>query len=182
MKLVSRVALAAALIVGSSSITAMPAAAQESRNFSLTKEERAALLPVQQAIQTNNFQAAAAALPAARSAAKGADARYMVGHYQLRAGIGTGNREMQAHAIELILSSGVVPAADLPALYANQGALALINHDLKKAEAAYAKLEDLIPSDPGAVLTFAEVRHNSGKWAEAAALVDRAISFRPPAG
>lgn len=182
MKLVSRVALGAALVIGASSIAAMPASAQQGREFTYSEAERTALLPVQQALAINNFQAAAAALPAARAAAKGADARYMVGQYQLRTGIGTGNREMQAHAIELILSSGVVPAADLPALYANQGAVALINHDLKKAEAAYTRLLELTPNDPTAVMTLAEIKHDTGKVPESVMLMERAIDLRRAAG
>ena len=182
MKWVSRVALSACLLLGAASFAAIPATAQQARSFSFSKEERAALLPVQQAIQTNNFQAAAAALPAARSAAKGADARYMVGYYQLRTGIGTGNREMQAHAIDIILSSGAVPAADLPALYSNQGAVALIGHDLKKAEAAYTKLVELTPNDPNAVMTLAEVKHDVGKVPEAVTLMERAIDIRRASG
>ncbi|HEY0626841.1 MAG TPA: tetratricopeptide repeat protein [Allosphingosinicella sp.] len=182
MKLGKRAAFCAALFVGAATFAGQSATAQQGRTFTLNAQERAAILPLQNAILTNNFAAAAAALPAARSAAQGADARYMVGQYQLRTGIATANLQMQAHAIEIMLSSGVVPAADLPQLVANQAALAIRNNDIKRAEAAYARYVELAPNDANAVMALAEIRHDMGNVAASVPLMERAIDLRQASG
>ncbi len=183
----SRIALIAALALSGAVLAAAPSSAQaqaaaQGREFTLSKEERAGILPLQSAILASNFGAAAAALPAAQSAARSADARYFVAQYQLRLGIGTNNDAMQAQAIDQIIASGAAPAADLPQLYANQGAHAAGTGNLKKAEAAYARLADITPNDPEALAMYAEVKNDLGKIPEAATLFDRAITLRQAAG
>jgi Flp pilus assembly protein TadD len=182
----SRIALAAALALCGAAVIAAPSAAQaqaaQGRDFSLAKEERAAILPLQAAISANNYAAAAAALPAAQAAARSADAKYFVAHYQLRLGIGTSNIAMQAQAIDQILASGAAPAADLPELYANQAAHAAGTGNLKKAESAYSRLAELTPNDPETLAKYAEVKNDLNKLPEAVTLLDRAISLRQAAG
>jgi hypothetical protein len=188
MKSGSRIALRAAIALGGAALVVLPAIAQrqavvpQTRLFSLTKEERAAILPLQAAVTANNYAAAAAALPAAQAAARSPDARYFVGQYQLRIGVGTSNIPMQAQAIEMMLASGVAPAADLPQLYDNQAAHAAGTGDLKKAESAYARLAELTPNDPETLAKLAEVKNDLGKIPESATLLDRAISLRRAAG
>jgi hypothetical protein len=89
MKSVSRIALGVALVLGGASVVATaPAEAQKkkkqqaqpaqpaARVLKLSKEERAALQPLQAAITAKDWATAAAALPAAQAAAQGADAKY----------------------------------------------------------------------------------------------------------
>lgn len=183
MKSVSTAALGVALALGGLASFQAPALAQQQgRSFTLTKEERAAILPLQAAINVNNYAAAAAALPAAQAAARSADARYFVANYQLRLGIGTGNIPMQTQAIEAILASGAAPAADLPQLYAAQATHYAGTGDLKRAEAAFTRLVELSPNDAEAVARLAEVKSDLGKNAEAVTLFDRAVSMRQAAG
>ena len=183
MKSVSMAALGLALALGSLAPVQAPAMAQhQGRVFTLTKEERAAILPLQAAMDANNYAAAATVLPDAQAAARSADARYFVANYQLRLGIGTGNLQMQAQAIEAILASGVAPAADLPPLYAAQATHYAGTGDLKKAEAAFTRLVELTPNDAEAVARLAEVKSDLGKNAEAVTLFDRAVSMRQAAG
>lgn len=183
----SRIALAAALALGGIAMVGAPSAAfgqgaAQSREFSLSKEERAGLLPLQTAILANNFGAAAAALPAAQAAARSADSRYFLAQYQLRLGIGTNNISMQAQAIDQIIASGLAPATDLPQLYANQAAHAAGTGNLKKAEAAYSHLAEITPNDSETLARLAEVKNDLGKIPEAATLLDRAITLRQAAG
>lgn len=184
MKSVSTIALGAAIALsGGIGVTAPAfAQAQQSRAFSLTAQERAAILPVQAAVEANNFTAAAAALPAAQRAAQGADARYIVAQYQLRTGIGLNNREMEAAAIDALIASGSVPAADLPRLYYNQGAYAASIGEYEKAERAFARLVELAPNDAEAAALLAEIRNDRGKVPEAVTLFDRSISLMEAAG
>jgi tetratricopeptide (TPR) repeat protein len=182
----SRIALGMAIALGGAALTAaVPAAAQVAapvRSFTLTKQERAAILPVQTAVLAGNFAAAAAALPAAEASAGSPDARYFVGQYKLRIGIGTGNTYMQNQGVEMILASGVTPSGDLSEMYSNQAALAAGKGDLKKAEAAYSSLVELRPNDSMALAMLAEVKNDRGKFPEATALLDRAITVRQAAG
>src|SRR5687768_17094972 len=76
-------ALLLAAATGALPPMAAPAAAQPAqppqRSFAFSKEERAALLPVQTAIAAKDWPAAVAALPAAQAAARGPDALYALG-------------------------------------------------------------------------------------------------------
>ena len=186
MKSVSRIALGVALVLGGASVVATaPAIAQNQapqREFKLSKEERAAFQPVQEAVNAKNWSAAAAALPAAQAAARGADARYVVGRFQLEVGLGLNNVQMQAQGIDTLIASGGVPAADLPMLYRNQGALAHTAGQRQKAADAFAKYVELMPNDPEGLLKLAQTRADERKTAEAIQLVQRAIAVRTAAG
>lgn len=184
MRFGSSVALCAALLLGTAA--AIPSASAQNqaqpRVITLSKEERAALQPLQVAINANNLAAAAAALPAARAAAKSADAHYFLGQYQLRLGIGTGNVQMQAQAIDTIVGSGLAPAADLPELYRNQAALAAGSGDLKKAEGLLTRLAEARPNDPEVLAQLAEVKNDLGKLPESVQLLERGMDIRLAAG
>lgn len=195
MKLVSRIALGVALSLGATSLVATaPAAAQKKkqeaaeqadkageRKLELSKEEREALRPLSAAVDAKDWAAATAALPAAQAAAQGADARYALGSLQLQVALGTNNVQMQAQAIDAMIASGGVPAADLPSFYKNQGALALNLGDNAKAEAAYTKWVELAPNDPNAAIALGAVKRDLKKMQEAVPLFERAITLQQAA-
>ncbi|MFN3946287.1 MAG: hypothetical protein ACK4K7_15290 [Allosphingosinicella sp.] len=145
------------------------------RQMNLSREERAALLPVQTAIEAQDWATAQTALAAAQPAMQGADGRYMLAAMQLRLGVGMQNQQIQAQAIDAMIASGAAPAEQLVELLNNQGALAAQARDLPKAEAAYARVVELRPNDPTALARLAEVKHSLNKGNEAVALLDRAI-------
>jgi hypothetical protein len=180
------IALGGAVILAAAPATSFAAPKQpvvpQTRTFALSKAERAAILPLQTAVDANSFGLAAAALPAAQAAAQSPDARYFVAQYQLRIGLGTGSTQMQAAAIDAMIASGGAPAADLAQLYANQAALAAGTGDLRKAELAYTRLADATPGDSETMAKLAEVKNDLGKTAEAAALLGQAISLKEGAG
>jgi hypothetical protein len=180
----SRIAAIAALLLGGAAVIPQPAAAQPAaqpaRQYSLTKEERAAIAPLQAAIQARNWPAAAAALPAALAGARGSDARYLVARYQLQMALETRNVAMQGQAIEAMIASGGVPAADLPALLQNQAASS--TGDSKRAEAAFARLLQADPNNVDALATLAKIKSDLRKPTEAVTLLDRAIALRETAG
>jgi tetratricopeptide (TPR) repeat protein len=206
---VSKIALAVALAVGGGSLVAVDVAnaqipgrqqresrqreqaqpqqqAQQAqpgqRQLTLTREERAALVPVQTAIEAQDWAAAQAALAAAQAAAQGADARYMLGALQLRMGIGTSNQQVQAQAIDAMIASGGAPAEQLPQLLTNQAALAVQANDYRKAEAAYTRLVELQPNNHENLARLAEVKNSLNKPNEAVALIDRAIQAMRASG
>ena len=194
MKSVSRIALGAALVLGSASMIATaPADAQKKkkgqeaaqpaqRSFNISKEERAALLPVQNAVAAKDWPAAQAGLPAAVAAAQSPDARYAVGRFQLEIGLGTSNVAMQAQGLDNLIASGQVPAADLPVIYRNQAVLANNAGQKAKAEAAFAKVAELTPNDPEALINLAQIKNDLRKPKEAVPLITRAIEMKRAAG
>ncbi|MEA3065426.1 MAG: hypothetical protein QOJ27_1878, partial [Sphingomonadales bacterium] len=192
MKSVSTLALGVALVLGGASVVATaPAAAKKKpdaaaqpaqRSFNLSKEERAALLPVQTAVTAKDWAAAQAALPAAVAAAQSPDARYAIGRFQLEIGLGTSNVAMQAQGLDNLVASGQVPAADLPVIIRNQGVLANNAGDKAKAEAAFARVVELSPNDPEALISLAQVKNDLKKPKEAVQLISRAIEMKRSAG
>jgi tetratricopeptide (TPR) repeat protein len=193
MKSVSRIALGVALVLGGASVVATaPADAQKKkkgeaaqpaqRSFNLSKEERAALMPVQTAITAKDWATAQAALPAAVAVSKGPDARYAIGRFQLEIGLGTNNVAMQSQGLDNLIASGQVPAADLPTIYRNQAVLANNANDKAKAEASFAKVVELTPNDPEALINLAQVKNDLRKPKEAVQLISRAIEMRRASG
>ena len=193
MKSVSRIALGVALVLGGASMVAVaPADAQKKKKgeaaqpaakaMNLSKEERAALLPVQTAVVAKDWATAQTALAAAAPVATSPGGRYALGRFQLEVGLGTSNVAMQSQGIENLISSGQVDAAQLPGMYRNQAILANNAGNKAKAEASYAKVVELTPNDPEALINLAQIKNDLKKPAEAVQLISRAIDMQRAAG
>jgi tetratricopeptide (TPR) repeat protein len=193
MKSVSRIALGVALVLGGASVVATaPADAQKKKKgdaaapaasgITLTKEERAALMPLQTAVTAKDWAGAQAALPAATAAATSPGGRYAIGRFQLEIGTGTNNAALQAQGLDNLLASGQVEASQLPIIYRNQAALADKAGNKAKAEAAFAKVVELTPNDPEALISLAQVKSELRKPAEAVQLITRAIDLQRASG
>lgn len=180
MNSVFRSAARFALLCGASLVSA--AVPAQDAAPALARGERAALAPLNDAVDARNYGAAQAALADARSRVTSPDGRYLLASLELQLGLGTNDRAMQAAAIDAMLASGAAPAAALPALYSNQGALALSAHAYPKAEAAFTRWTQLAPNDPQALLTLAEYDAPMKKYADAASLIDKAIDLRAATG
>jgi tetratricopeptide (TPR) repeat protein len=148
----------------------------------ITKEERAALVPVQQAVKAQDWQAGVAALPAAVRAAHSPDALYAIGHFELEIGLGRNDAAMQARGLDHLLASKRVPAADLPVIYRNRGVLANNAGDKRAAEAAFAKVVELQPQNPEALISLAQVKVDLKQPLESVRLIERAIGLKRSAG
>jgi len=190
MKLVSRFALGAALVIGGgATVATAPADAKKKEEpakpaVQLSKEERAALMPLQTAVTAKDWAAARAALPAAEAGATSGDAKRYLGYMLLQVGLGVNDETMQARAVDAIIASGTTPAADLPQLYQNQAALALrlSPPNPQKAEAALTRLSELTPNDPEVLVNLAKVKSDLRKPMEALPLIDRAIAAKKATG
>jgi tetratricopeptide (TPR) repeat protein len=193
MKSVSRIALGAALVLGGASVVATaPADAQKKKKGeapaaaaqgpTLSKEERAALLPVQTAITAKDWAGAQAALPAAVAAGTSPGARYYIGRFQLEIGLGINNVALQAQGMDNLIASGQIPIADQGAIYRNQGILADNANNKAKAEAAFAKVVELSPNSPEALIDLARIKSDLKKPAESVQLISRAIEMKRAAG
>jgi hypothetical protein len=185
-----RITLAAFLLGGSLAVATQPAAAKKQqvqapapgRQFRLTKEERAALAPLQAAVDSRSWAAAAAALPAAQAGARGSDARYIVARLQLRMASETRNGPMQSQAIDALVASGGATPEEMAALVGNQAALLANTGSNLRTEAAYARLVQLEPNNAEALANLAKIKNDLLKPAEAVSLLDRAIAVREAAG
>ncbi|TFI60306.1 hypothetical protein E2493_00935 [Sphingomonas parva] len=178
----SRLALGTLLALGTASIVATaPASAKSYSGPVLSKSERAALSALETALNARNYPAANAALAPAQAAAQSADARFYLAGLQLRLGRETANTALQASAIDALVASGRVPAAEQGALYATQGALATFAGKRDRAEAALTRAYELSPTAETA-LALAQLKLDRRKNAEALPLIDRAISLRKAAG
>lgn len=193
MKSISRIALGVALVLGGASVVATaPADAQKKKKgeaaqpaasgITLTKEERAAMAPVQTAITAKDWATAQAGLPAAIAAATSPGGRYAIGRFQLEIGLGTNNVAMQSEGLDNLIASGKVEAGDLPTIYRNQAVLANNAGNKAKAEAAFAKVVELSPNDPEALISLAQVKNDLKKPVEAVQLISRAIEIKRAAG
>ncbi|MGS1017759.1 hypothetical protein [Allosphingosinicella humi] len=183
MNSVPRIALGLALALGGS-LAAAPIAAQTQGGqvSALNKQERAALQALKTAIEAKDYVAAEGALPAAQSAAQSGYGRYLASALQLRLGLETKNYGLQSSAIDAMVTSGAAPAAALPELYKNQGALAVSAGQPEKAEQAFTRWTEVAPNDTDALLSLAEIKAARKKVAEEVALIDRAIKARKAAG
>jgi len=154
--------------------TVTPAVAG-ARTYNLSRAERAALQPVLAAITARDWAAATAAMPVAEAAARGADAKYVIGQMRVQIGIGTNDRAVQSRAVDEMIASGGALPGELPALYENQLSFALAAGDAAKAARAQAQLDALNPNDPNRFIRQARARASANDAAGAIALYQQAI-------
>ena len=148
---------------------------QQQSPYHLSREEQAALQPVIVAVQASNWPAAQAALPAAQAAARGNDAKFLVGQLQVRIGIGTNDTALQSAGVDAMIASGAAPATLLPTLYANQFQFAIQAGNSAKAESAANQLDQLNPTDPERLVRHAQIRTAAHDPAGAIAVYQQAV-------
>ena len=134
------------------------------------------------AVTAGDWPTAQTALTTAAEAARGADAKYLVGQIRLQIGIGTNNRQLQAQAIDDMIASGGARPNELQALYENQLDFATAAGDTAKAQRAQAQLEALNPNDPARFVRQARIRAGANDSAGAIALYQQAIQANQAAG
>ncbi|HEX8402280.1 MAG TPA: hypothetical protein VF628_11320 [Allosphingosinicella sp.] len=181
----SRIALGAALALGGFAANAqLPAAGQiaPAQAVRLTKEERATLAPLSAAVQARDWNAASAALPAAQSAASNAQTRYIVASHQFAIAAGRGDPALQPVAVEALIASGGVPAAELPALYRARASFVQRARDARQHEAGLTRYLETAPNDVEALAALSEIKETLKKSPEALRLLDRAIELRRASG
>ncbi len=137
MKLVSSLALAAALVTAAVAVPAIakekaPAAAP-SPLLDLSKEFRAPAGAVQKALGAKDFAAAAAAMPAAEAAATKPADKYYAGLFRYQLSSGLKDDKGMTAGILAMLNSGVAPAEQAGALNLHLGRDAYFTKDYAKA-------------------------------------------------
>ena len=148
----------------------------------LSAAETAAVRPLFDAVQAQDWAAASAALPAAEAGVQSPQGRYFVARLKLDLATATQNVAMQGQAIDTMLASGAVPADVLPLLLGVQANLAVQANNIPAAEAPLMRLLELTPNDVDRVIQLAQVKVRLNKWAEALALYRRALQLTEAAG
>jgi hypothetical protein len=160
--------------------TATPA--RPERNYNLNRAERTAFQPLVTAVHAADWAAAQTALPAAVEAARGTDAKYLVGQIRLQIGIGTSNTQLQSQGIDEMIASGGAQPHEMRALYENQLEFATAAGDTAKAARALAQLDALSPNDPNRFVRQARIRASANDAPGAIALYQQAIQAQQATG
>jgi predicted Zn-dependent protease len=155
---------------------------QQGRIPNLGREESAAIAPLLQAVQAQDWPTANAALPAAQAGARTPPALYLVGQLTLEIGRGTQNRALQAQGVDAMLASGAAPAEVVPNLRAAQAAFAIDANDFARAEPVVAALVEANPNDINRITQLAQIKVRLNKNAEALALYQRVLQLSEAAG
>lgn len=186
MKLVSSLALGAALALGAVPSVAFAAKEKpaEAPKMTLSKEFRAAAGPAQAAIKANPA-GAEAAVAAAETAASTADDKFVAGQIRLQLGGALKNQAMQQKAVMAMLNSGsALGNAELPRLNFYAGQFAYSANDFPTA-IKYLTEADRLKFNGGnqdALLLLAESHFKTNNVPAGLAFVDRAIAASTAAG
>ena len=156
--------------------------AQPTRNYNLSRQERTAFAPVITALNAGDWATATTALPAAQEAARGNDAKYLVGQIRLQIGVGTQNRALQSQGIDEMIASGGALPTEMRALYENQMEFAIAANDTAKAQRAMAELDRISPNDPSRFVRLAQMRIGAHDMAGAFGFYQQAVQAQQHAG
>jgi len=170
--------VAAALLA----LMAAPLAAQAPRAPDLSRDERGAIAALQAAAAGIDRSAQDAALAAARAAARSADARYALAHYQFEIGRARGDAAMQTQAIDALVESGLAQPDELPALLAHQAARAYSTGDFERADRLLARVTAAQPNNPVFLADYGQLKARRGDRAQAVTYLLRAIAAQEASG
>ena len=148
----------------------------------LSREENAAIQPVYQAVQAQDWPTATAAMPAAQAGARTPYGRFIVAQLQLEIGRGTQNLAMQSQAVDGMLASGGAPPEIVSQLLAAQIAFALDADNFTVAEAALTRFVEANPTDLARIRQLAQVKIRLNKRPEALVLYQRIIQVTEAGG
>ncbi|RJF91362.1 hypothetical protein [Sphingomonas cavernae] len=191
MKVVSKAALGLALAVSSvSMMAAFPAQAQKDKKekeakgpqLKLSKEFRAAMAPVDAAAKANNPAGVLTAAASLDAAATTPDEKYVLNQYRLDAGIKTKDPKAQAQALDGMLATGLVPAADAAKFQFYLGKFAYEANDFAKADTALTAAAAGGYNSTDLYLTQSQLYSKQNKAPQAMASLEKAIAAEKAAG
>jgi tetratricopeptide (TPR) repeat protein len=179
MKFISTASLTVALALGAATAAlvapqAAVAKSEKAPKITMSEPVRKAMAEAQAAIKANDAATAQAKIAEAKAAAKTDDDRYVIGSVQYDLGKTTNDQKAQAEAIDAMLQSGKVPAANQGQFNLALGQLSYTNKDYPKAEQAFQQALQIDPSNMDAYALLAETKYQLGKSAEAVGLIQRA--------
>jgi tetratricopeptide (TPR) repeat protein len=155
---------------------------QQGRIGELSREESAAIMPLYQAVQAQDWTTASAALPAAQAGARTPYGRYVVGQLMLSIATNTQNQALQSQAVDFMLASGGAPPEALDSLIRLQVDAALAASNFAAAEPGLTRLVEMNPNDVDMIVRLAQVKTRLNKAQEAGALLQRALQVSQASG
>jgi hypothetical protein len=188
MKLVSSLALGAALVLGGSASVAVAkekaAAAPAGPAVKLGAPFRALAGPAQAAIKANDFAGADAKVTAVEAASTTPDEKYVAGQLRLQVASGLKDQAMQSRAVKAMLESGSASAtADLPRLNYYAGSFAYQANDFPAASRYLAEAARLGYTDNNNVyLMLAEANFKQNAIPAGLAFVEKAVALQSAGG
>jgi len=168
---VLKAAAAVLLVAGAAS-----SLSAQGRALSLGRDERGPITALQAAAAGPDRAAQDAALAAARTAARSADARYALAYFQLEIGRMRGDRQMFTAAVDALVDSGLAPPDELATLLQNQAARAYSSGDMLRTERLLARTIEVSPNNVEALADYAQFKARTNNRATAAA--DRTLAVQ----
>ncbi|HEX8668854.1 MAG TPA: tetratricopeptide repeat protein [Allosphingosinicella sp.] len=186
MKLVSSLALAAALALGG--LAAAPASAAQGnaqaapRKYNISKEAAKPLEDLRATVAAKNTAEFAQRLAAAEAVAKSNDEKYLIAKFRFQHARDINDAAAQLAAMEAILASGAAPADEVAQTQRNIAVIATQSKDYARADRAFAAMIAANPNDVDSVINLAASKLDQNREAEALPLLQRAIALRKAAG
>ncbi len=156
--------------------------AKNEKKFNISNQARKEIIALQAAVNAKDVATIPAKLAAAQAKAKTADDKYVIAQLQLRVAVDANDTAAMGSAIEAIIASGVLPAADTNALYISLGKLQYGAKTFDRAATSFERVLILDPNSVDAMVMLAETRNSQGRTADGVALLQKAISLRVAAG
>lgn len=141
-----------------------------------------AILELQTAVNATDIATIPAKAAAAKAVAQTADDRYAIGQLQWKAALAAKDNEAAAAAADYIAASGFIAAPLTAALYNSVG---ISFYNIKNFDRASALFEKGLAADPNSAESLkllAEARNSQGRGADAAQLMQRALTVSAAAG
>jgi len=184
VKPVSRLAIAAVLALGAvaSPVVAKEKPAAPAKGPNLSKEFRAAAQPLQKAIQSKDFAAAAAALPAAQTAASTPDDKFYAGLFQYQIAANAKDTASTIAGATAMLASGVAPVEQQGALNYLLGREAYFAKDYPKALAYLDESIRLGNKPPELLIMAADISFKQRQYAPGLGYAEQGIAAQKAAG
>lgn len=174
--------LCASTFATAASAQLQPAAPTAARVLALSRDERTALQALERASAGFDRAAQDAALAAARAAARSADGRYALGHFQVRLGQARQDAQLIGQGVDAMVESGVPQGAELAALLANQAGRAYSANDIERTDRLLTRAVELQPNNAAALADLGQVKARRGDRAGAVTLIQRAITTQRASG
>ncbi|WP_109809435.1 tetratricopeptide repeat protein [Sphingosinithalassobacter portus] len=189
MNFVSRFAVAAALGVSVAAISVSPANAQRNRGgeqeqpqLELSREFREPAAKAQELIAAKKFDEAEAPLSQAEAVAQSDDEKYYANWMRFQLELGRGNDAGVVPALDRLLASPKLPAANAPVLNYERGRRAVLAKDYATALPYLLKAQELGYNQASLPLLIASCYFQLDKVDEGAAALERAVVAEKAAG
>ncbi|SNS54095.1 hypothetical protein SAMN06295912_108157 [Sphingomonas laterariae] len=188
MKMVSTITLGLALALSSAAVVgvqpAVAAKKEKAPKAELTPAVREAVAAAQAAMakEPKDVATATAQAATARAGATTPDDKFYAGSVSYDVGRNTNDKKLQGEALDLMLSSGKVPAESTGNFWKVRGVLAYESKDYPKADQAFTQAIQAGDKGNDTYALAADAKDRIGKPAEALALLQQAISQAEAAG